>query len=157
MLDIPLKEILSFAATMLGGGFIGNLLSEMRQRKKDSQSDTHAIIDQLQENEKRQDERIQSQDKKIDDLYDIIYSLQEEVRQSRTKAEQAEFWLSVEKETSRKLQEKLQDSETENLRLAQRTQDLLSENSRLREEVSKLETKLRQLQAKLDYTKEEPI
>lgn len=149
ILSLTIDQIIALVVSLLGSGFVGHLLSETRQRKKDSQSDTHSIIDQLQENARAQDEKMQKQDEKIQTLYDMIGDLREEVRDSRTKKEQAEFWLNVERETNKKLNEVIDKKDVELANTLNKNALLVEENIRLRENISALEAEIENLKLKL--------
>lgn len=140
---------------MIGSGAFVGLLAEFRQRKKDKKTDDHSIVDQFQESMVKQSERIERLESANEQQAKDIFQLQEEIRKRRTETEQAEFWLLVEKESSKKLEETLREMKVENTDLLHKNAQLLQENERLRQEVSRLETRLKELKVILQKKKED--
>lgn len=69
-------QILSLMGTLLGGGFIGNVIAGKNNKKNNEQT----FIDQLQEERAYTDQQLKERDTKIDDLYRLYHESEERNR-----------------------------------------------------------------------------
>lgn len=152
MQDVNFLDVIRALGAFLSGGALIGLMSEIRQRRKDQSTDKHDIVNQFQENMDKQSIRIAKLEEQNEELFNKIFNLQEEVRETKTKKEQAEFLLAVQKEASHKLSEDLDEEKKEKANVIEQNTRLIQENERLRIEVTRLETRLRELHVNLDDT-----
>lgn len=134
-----LINILSFVATILGGSLIGHLVT----RKNAKETNAQTLIDQIQEERNYTNNQLSARDKKIDELYEIYYQLQEDYQKIANEKRTLEWEL--ENEIKRKKQLAI-----ENSRILKREQDenelLKKENEKLKKKVNELEKRVSDLE-----------
>lgn len=150
MSEITFLDVIRALGAFLSGGALIGMMSEFRQRRKDQSTDKHDIVNQFQENMDKQSLRIAKLEEQNEELFNKIFSLQEEVRETKTKKEQAEFLLAVQKEASHKLKEDLLEEKESKASVIEQNTRLIQENERLRIEVMRLEKRLRELHITLE-------
>lgn len=93
-------QILSLMGTLLGGGFIGNLIAG----KKDKKNNEQTFIDQLQEERAYTNSELKERDKKINDLYNLYYKSEERNRELTNENSSLKWQLEREKVLKEQLQ-----------------------------------------------------
>lgn len=86
--------------TLLGGGFIGNLIAG----KKDKKNNEQTFIDQLQEERAYTNSELKERDKKINDLYNLYYKSEERNRELTNENSSLKWQLEREKVLKEQLQ-----------------------------------------------------
>lgn len=152
MLETAIIDIIKALGAFLSGGALIGMMAEFRQRRKEQSTDKHDIVNQFQENMDKQSLRIAKLEEQNEELFNRIFGLQEEVRETKTKKEQAEFLLAVQKEASHKLNEDLLEEKQSKASVIEQNTRLIQENERLRIEVTRLEKRLRELHITLEDT-----
>lgn len=105
------------------------IFSVLATSKKDSNSNEHSFIDQLQEELKRNNERLDSVVKRLDDIENENYNLK-----------QINYKLQIERDSAiENLNRALIDKETIERNLLEKIEKLSEENLTLQERVLKLE------------------
>lgn len=98
--DEYLGQILSLAGTLLGGGFIGNLIAG----KKDKKNNEQTFIDQLQEERAYTNSELKERDKKINDLYNLYHKSEDRNRELFNENSSLKWQLDREKVLKEQLQ-----------------------------------------------------
>ncbi|MER2293973.1 MAG: hypothetical protein ABS913_01485 [Desemzia incerta] len=93
-------QILSLMGTLLGGGFIGNLIAG----KKDKKNNEQTFIDQLQEERVYTNSELKERDKKINDLYNLYYKSEDRNRELTNENSSLKWQLEREKVLKEQLQ-----------------------------------------------------
>lgn len=132
--------------TLLGGTLVGNLVS----RKNSKEANAQTLIDQIQEERDytnqqlvKRDEKIDNQNIKIDELYEMYHNLQTEYRKMAEEKRNLEWELASEVKIKKRLIEENAYTLRQELREKEK---LLKENNELKEKVSELEERVSDLE-----------
>lgn len=98
-------QILSLLGTLVGGGFIGNVIAG----KKDKKNNEQTFIDQLQEERAYTDTQLKERDTKINELYGLYHKSEE--RNRNLSNENSSLKWQLDKETAIKEQLQIENDE----------------------------------------------
>lgn len=141
-----LIQLATFIVPILLGTFLGNVVSRKNSKDVNAQS----LIDQIQEERDytnkqldKRDEKIEMQNTKIDELYDMYYTLQADNRRMAEEKKELEWELASEVKIKQRLIE-------ENAKIVKHEQKqkekLTKENDDLKEKISELELRVSDLE-----------
>lgn len=146
-------QLLTVIGTLLGGTFLGNIVS----RKNSKEANAQTLIDQIQEERDytnqqliKRDEKIDNQNIKIDELYEMYHTLQSDYRKMVEEKKTLEWELANEVKKKKHLIEENAHTLKQNeqaLKQELKAKEILRiENDQLKKKVYELEKRVKRLE-----------